>query len=97
MIAVLKTFEEGGSSCKTNLITRAEFERVYDEMAGQKEKAACIQRYVRPKGSLASKVRVIYNKGKSVQFSNYIITNRVAMFEPLLTKFDSASVSQVRE
>ena len=46
---------------------------------------------------MATKVRTIYSKGKSVPFSNYIITNRVPMFEPLLTKFDKESVNQVRE
>ena len=97
VIAVLKTFDETQTSCKTNLITRAEFEKVYDEIVRQKEKPACIQRYIKPKGCIATKVRVVYNKNKTVQFTNYIITNHEAMFEPLLTKFDQESVNRVRE
>lgn len=79
------------------MITRAEFEKVYDEIVRQKEKPACIQRYIKPKGCIATKVRVVYNKNKTVQFTNYIITNHEAMFEPLLTKFDQESVNRVRE
>ena len=42
IIGVLKTFDEAQSSVKTNLITRAEFEKVFDEISNQKEKPACI-------------------------------------------------------
>ena len=97
VIGVLKTFDDTQISVKTNLITRAEFEKVFNEISNQKEKPACIQRYVKPKGPLATKVRAIYNKGKAVPFTNYVITNRTAMFEPLLTNFGRESVMHVRE
>jgi hypothetical protein len=56
-----------------------------------------MQKYIKPKGPLATKVRTIYNKNKSVPFTNYVFTNRQAMFEPLLTNFGKESMNHVRE
>jgi hypothetical protein len=83
IVAIVKYQRLDFKGCASKLVVRKDFMKVLEDECLKERTPIVVQRYVRPTGNFAFKVRAIckHSGAKPPRVSSYIITNKKSYYE----------------